>query len=485
MVLNDQLSFFYVLVSITARLAHHLLNPTFHVADPYMNNTDDGSSPTIYLLDENGFSSENSLIFDQVCRREDTRIYLRLRTSDVQKPHDDSVRDLRQNMHALVEVCWGEVVWRRVEQQVHLVRFPLWGKCKNVKLYLELGNGGELKRFIFWVHHPQCFFRPRLATIANGVSNRAIQARIQDTALVLATGLAELPIKGNFYSQFPRNKYPRLTPGQRDVRERLMESAKHELRAAYPIRAKEEEERWSLLESNRKEKSQQIQTILQDLEKATPASPLENDSGNDDLELWTLWKRKFKHLAESYIAFGQGISHHDNGTILTSQTLGDLEISAVEDSDWFDLPTELIDWLQGQDGLKIDGNPIDNREGLETAFNLLRCSKEILQPRCIRTSTTEELTNSVALAYIDFVSRRRRDIILELTIPRISGEVIQRKCSSCGRRVLDDAFPQFAKKTRVLYVVGTLEDKGCGLPGCKGRTDLIPVDQWQLHVRAI
>lgn len=168
---------------------------------------------------------------------------------------------------------------------------------------------------------------------------------------------------------------------------------------------------------------------------------------------------------------------------MAEENLSDFENSAVADSDWFDLPSELIDWLQGQDGLKIDGDAIESREELERVFRLLRCDEKRLQSACTETSTIEEMAIKVAWAYTDFMTRKRRDIILELTIPGAPGEVMRRKCSSCGGRVLDDAFPQFAIKKRALYVVRTLEAEGCGLPGCKGRTDLLPIDEWQPHLR--
>jgi hypothetical protein len=53
--------------SIAAPIAHHLLNPTFYATDPYSNETDDASNPTIYLLHKNGFSSQNPFMFDQIC----------------------------------------------------------------------------------------------------------------------------------------------------------------------------------------------------------------------------------------------------------------------------------------------------------------------------------------------------------------------------------------------------------------------------------
>lgn len=60
----------------------------------------------MYLLRQNGFSSGSSLMLDQVCSRQDTSVYIRLWTDDVQKPHDPFVRELRQNMSAIVEICW-------------------------------------------------------------------------------------------------------------------------------------------------------------------------------------------------------------------------------------------------------------------------------------------------------------------------------------------------------------------------------------------
>ncbi|KAL3442629.1 hypothetical protein BJX65DRAFT_312665 [Aspergillus insuetus] len=228
---------------ITASIALHLLNPTFYVANSYSNDTLDTSSPTMHLLNENGFSSENSFVFDQICRRDDTNIVLRVWTDDVYKPHDDFVRDLRQNMAAIVEICWGENAWRRVREEVCLVQFPLWGDYKDVKLYLELDESRKrLKRFVFWVHHPQWFFRPKHST--DSISNGRVKARAQDASIELAARLVDLQLKGcgRFYETITRNSYPRQTNEQRMVRYGLLNSARAELRAAYPTQTRERRE---------------------------------------------------------------------------------------------------------------------------------------------------------------------------------------------------------------------------------------------------
>jgi hypothetical protein len=184
-----------------------------------------------------------------------------------------------------------------------------------------------------------------------------------------------------------------------------------------------------------------------------------------------------QHLVKSWLAVTQRIPHQNLPLdALAKESLSALGISAVVDSDWFDLHTEIVDWLQGQDGLKISGVAIESREEPETVFLLLSCGKNTLQSDDIQTASIGELALQVAWTYTESIARKRRHIILELTIVGAPEQVMQRKCSSCGLRVLDDAFPRFATKMRVAYVVRTLEVGGCGRPGCKGRTDLVPLD---------
>jgi hypothetical protein len=191
-----------------------------------------------------------------------------------------------------------------------------------------------------------------------------------------------------------------------------------------------------------------------------------------------------QHLVKSWLAVTQRIPHQNLPLdALAKESLSALGISAVVDSDWFDLHTEIIDWLQGQDGLKSSGVAIESREELETVFLLLGCGKNTLQSDDIPTASIGELALQVAWTYTESIARKRRHIILELTIAGAPEQVMQRKCSSCGLRVLDDAFPRFATKMRVAYVVRTLEAGECGRPGCKGRTDLVPLDEWQPHIR--
>lgn len=98
------------------------------------------------------------------------------------------LRDLRQNMPAIVEVCWVEPTWKGLQKSGELVRFPLWDEYKNVNGFLEVENGQRLKRFVVSVRHPQCFYSPRRQTDWNR------EARTQDAALSFASRGQESPI---------------------------------------------------------------------------------------------------------------------------------------------------------------------------------------------------------------------------------------------------------------------------------------------------
>lgn len=176
--------------SIHSPLACHLFNPTFYVADPENRVTDDPTNPTLHLLRDSGFSSNNCLIFDQVCRREEISNVLWFYTGEIYKPHRDFIRELRENMSAVVEICWGRDVWKELEGEMHarLILFSLWGTFKLVRLYLELAEDAQsLRRFVLHVYHPQFFCRTGLAKL--GPEARKNFGKAQDLALTVATQL--------------------------------------------------------------------------------------------------------------------------------------------------------------------------------------------------------------------------------------------------------------------------------------------------------
>lgn len=221
--------------SINSPIACHLINPTFCCAKPFAQQTFDPTNSTMNLLSKGGFTPQNCFIFDQYHRRENTRKLIQYWNDDVKKPHHDFVRELCKNMRAVVEICWGEYVWTTMQAMFPMVHFPLWGKWKDIKLYLELSEDQQtVKRFVFLVYHPQHFRFNR-----NGIEQWMSRAKFQDLSLSFAGELVGMnSVNQNYYqSRYQRGLNPPLTAEQFKAWRELSTSAKTELLAAFPEQA--------------------------------------------------------------------------------------------------------------------------------------------------------------------------------------------------------------------------------------------------------
>lgn len=148
--------------------------------------------------------------------------------------------------------------------------------------------------------------------------------------------------------------------------------------------------------------------------------------------------------------------------------------------DSFHVPQEVLLWIQTQKGLCIDGRKIENREDLERVFQLLYCREDKLLLGSLKDASVGELALAIGAAYIAGMCRKKKEVVITETIP--AEQVVQRRCSLCKRRVLDDAFPQFSKKESMTYILKSRVHQGCGLPGCKGSAHFLPNNIWQRYI---
>lgn len=160
-------------------------------------------------------------------------------------------------------------------------------------------------------------------------------------------------------------------------------------------------------------------------------------------------------------------------------------LSALRSSNWDDIfqwdeiPSPLTDWIQRQDGLKINHKPISSTDDLIRAHYLLWIKGDPLHQSLM------QVFFKVADGYIPRVRKRRRTTVQDLIIPGLDPyHIMVRKCSNCGERVLDDAFACFAKNDATIYIA-FYRSNGCRLPSCgKGIAELVPVQPTQKHRRA-
>lgn len=156
-----------------------------------------------------------------------------------------------------------------------------------------------------------------------------------------------------------------------------------------------------------------------------------------------------------------------------------------ERTTWEALPQEFADWIQAQEGLRIRGEPISNREMLMTTACLLHWNcKSADEPFNPQTSSIMGLAMCVALRYIKGITRTTGKLMQTNTIPGRPGRVIQRDCFTCKKPALDDAFPHFLTEMQEVYVIKVHERSNCGRPDCQGKNSaLIPIDPRQKHTR--
>jgi hypothetical protein len=212
-------------------------------------------------------------MFDQICRRESSGDLLWFYTEEIYKPHRDFVGELRQNMSAIVEICWGCDVWKEIKKAIgsRLIRLPLWSIFEPVRLYLELDENRQAIRFILRVDHPQFFVRSGIAKL--GTEARKKFGGIQDLALTVAIQLAGKGTTTNvqyFQTDQPVRQYFRLTPQQEQANRKSLEDARRTLQLVFPRRYEQREAQKRL----RKLELQDVEASLQSLILARSSKPM-------------------------------------------------------------------------------------------------------------------------------------------------------------------------------------------------------------------
>lgn len=197
--------------SLDASLACILFNPTFSVKDPCLGETFDTSNATISQMERAGFNPSNTLFVDQVARRDISQNVEAIYPEDLWQIHERFLREIWDNMRAVVVICWGSAVRKRVLgtskktgwfQNFEVLK--LWGRFSGIEVFLELSpNKKSMKRFVLFVKHPSYFFY--IQSDKDCAKNlRRKQGRPQDLALEVATKLGRIHIEAQFYELSPR-----------------------------------------------------------------------------------------------------------------------------------------------------------------------------------------------------------------------------------------------------------------------------------------
>jgi hypothetical protein len=470
---------------VGAVVACHLHNPTFYAKDPYCQETETKSNPTIQQVNQAGFSSQNCFIFDHICRRDRTEDVLLFYNDEILGIHEDFMLSLRRQMGAKVEICWGRHVRERMKKLVNLVPFKLWGRFQDVELYLELEDQ-RLIRFVIFVAHPQFFFYHGFFT-ENGVRFRATSAKKQDLYLIVASKLGGIAIRQDFYETIHRPAlYGQFTRKHREIVSRLEADADSQLKKAFPQKYHQLE---SAMEIRGKKPcdgalTQQplSQLIIGDTIQEVCTLPRTRGRSTTNIKQELRRSLHIHNMSRSFLeAAGQVLVGSTNVRNITQlQLLSELPSDWENISEWHEIPDPLVEWIHQQAGLQIDQKPISSKDELLTAFYLLSPANYGQS----HESLMHVIVN-VGIWYITRAQKKRHEGVVDLIIPGARPyDIVRRKCSKCGERVLDDAFASYAKEDPKKYVIW-YRLHGCGRPACSSAVDgtcfanLIPLDSNQ------
>ena len=179
-----------------APLSCHLHNPNFNVSDPYSPCGADSTSLSIHQIMSAGFTPDKILLFDHTFRREPVD-GIAAYPPDVLAIHENFTSELRNHMAAVVDVVWGAVVRERMKKTLRLEELQLWGKYRDVSIFLEWEiYGDKLRRFVVFVSHPEAML----------YGEPELLGRKQDLHLQVAANLAKISIPQSFYEQRFRPK---------------------------------------------------------------------------------------------------------------------------------------------------------------------------------------------------------------------------------------------------------------------------------------
>ncbi|KAL2824987.1 hypothetical protein BJY01DRAFT_256360 [Aspergillus pseudoustus] len=356
----------------------------------------------------------------------------------IRQIHEDFAFEIRRNMKAVVEICWGAHVRKRMLEEVSLVPLPLWGEYKDITLFLEfLDNQDTTKitRFVMFVYHPGFFFY-RLGNTESSRNWRNRFGREQDRLLAVAAKLGGIAIREGFY-EYTHNPatYGRLSTLQLDVKEKMIAQALEELRIAVPEAFLRMEER------KYKPFERQVDEHIKEISPMVQSASARAASLQSDVSEGPFYNADIRKIKNSLIDVENAVTNECSLSQAISIDLA-IEFSELTSISEFDyLPEPLVSWLQAQAGLKIDGKAIDTIDELVLCFKLLHRFQETQVP-----SSAIEIAYAIALAYVSNVSKAKKSSICDLIVPatELQSRVMPLKCRKCEKRVLDNCFPFFS-----------------------------------------
>jgi hypothetical protein len=151
--------------SFSSPIAHRLNQPSFTTHFPNNGETADLTNPCIAMVMGTAHN-ENSLLFDQIHRRDFKSHGSTHYPAAVRQVHQDWTSDIAASSEAKIELIYGKKAYDGfLASNLQVTQLPLWGPFRGVNLllvheecYCNAQEKFKFRRAVVYAHHPQRLF---------------------------------------------------------------------------------------------------------------------------------------------------------------------------------------------------------------------------------------------------------------------------------------------------------------------------------------
>lgn len=186
--------------SWSARIAHHLYNPSFTTLRPEDGEVGDCTNGCTALIMGNAYDPNTYFMFDHFHRREEFDPFSKY-PIHIKALHEAHTKEIRKKVQALVEILYGSYVHDWAKQNLDMTSLQLWGAYDGVWIHFEWENSESnaedkrIVRILVYAYHAQKMLSFNLRSISTAIS--------QDKLISVAHKLARVPVIEDYYQTKP------------------------------------------------------------------------------------------------------------------------------------------------------------------------------------------------------------------------------------------------------------------------------------------
>jgi hypothetical protein len=186
--------------NLSSPISHRLNQPSYTTLFPENGETADSTNPCISMVMGTAYTDHTTLMYDQVCRRDDNSYGSTKYPPFVREVHRKFARDIMESSEAKVEIVYGKKAREAIMMDSSLEKtpLPLWGPYHGTILILihessfKNSQWYRFRKVIVCAHHPERLFHDKI---------EGLYLTSQENSIAAAATMACVPHIPNYYRE--------------------------------------------------------------------------------------------------------------------------------------------------------------------------------------------------------------------------------------------------------------------------------------------